>query len=253
MLEDELSDVIRKALVGCGLSEPQLLQRLERSTRDWQEFLAGKLDAPLAHRVAAELGLSPTALAAHPLHHPKPLAVPGVRQLELPFGQWTVNAWWIECGEARLVFDAGSGPQDLIEALPDVPQTALITHRHHDHIGGLEALRARGVPILTPDSLEPGQQLVFAPLSLRCCDLSGHFTPSLGYHVDGLAVPVLVVGDALFAGSMGKTSGPERYQQALGTLRAALDGLPDETVLLPGHGPATTVGEERRGNPFLGG
>ena len=75
--------------------------------------------------------------------------------------------------------------------------------------------------------------------------------PSLGYHVEGLGAPVLLTGDALFAGSMGGCNTPELYQHALRRLHAVLDPLPDNTILLPGHGPATTLGEERAGNPFL--
>lgn len=252
MLEDEISDVIRKALVGCGLSEDELLAQLKISSSAWQAWLAGNPDLALTRRVADVLQLAAEPLARYGLYHPAALNVAGIRQLELPFGQWTVNAWWVEWGDAKLVFDAGTGAMDLIEALPAKPQTALITHGHHDHVGALEALRARDVPILTHESLKPGQALTFGSLRLRTCDLSGHYCPALGYHIEGLDRPALVVGDALFAGSMGKTSGPERYQLALKTLRAAIDGLPDETVLLPGHGPATTVREEKQGNPFLG-
>lgn len=252
MLEDDYTDVIRKARVGLGLSEEQLIGKVGISEGLWQGFLAGNFDAGLARAVASALKLQPEALANHPVHQARPLRVEGIRRLELPFGRWTVNAWWIEAAGVRLVVDAGTGPDDLIEALPALPDAALITHGHHDHVGGIESLRASKVPILTPESLKPGQAMSFGTLRLRTCDLSGHFSPALGYHVEGLEVPVLVVGDALFAGSMGKTSGPETYRQQLDTLHAALDAMPDETLLLPGHGPATTVGEEKRGNPFLG-
>jgi glyoxylase-like metal-dependent hydrolase (beta-lactamase superfamily II) len=62
---------------------------------------------------------------------------------------------------------------------------------------------------------------------------------------------VLVTGDALFAGSIGGCATPAIYQHALRQLREILAPLPDPTVLLPGHGPATTLGEERSANPFL--
>jgi glyoxylase-like metal-dependent hydrolase (beta-lactamase superfamily II) len=99
--------------------------------------------------------------------------------------------------------------------------------------------------------MKPGDSVCCGPLVVRACDLSGHAVPALGYHIEGLSMPVLVTGDALFAGSIGGCATPAIYQQALCNLRAVLAPLPDATILLPGHGPATTLGEERGGNPFL--
>ena len=65
------------------------------------------------------------------------------------------------------------------------------------------------------------------------------------YFVDGFERPLLVLGDAVFAGSMGKCASPALYRQALDRLHDVLDPLPDDVVLLPGHGPATTLGQER--------
>ncbi len=257
MLEDEYTDVIRKASVGQGLTEADLTAKLGIGAQACQSFLAGDFDKELAARVAGELQLSPQAFVSHPIYHPKPLDVAGVTQLELPFGQWTVNAWWVEKGDTRLVFDAGTGPYDLIEDLPELPQTCFITHGHHDHVGGVEALMEKGVAIRGAEfsgerRVNVGDVYDLGELKLSVCDLSGHYVPAVGYHIEGLSKPVLVVGDSLFAGSMGKTPNPERFQLALHTLREALEGLSEETILLTGHGPATTVGEERGGNPFLG-
>jgi glyoxylase-like metal-dependent hydrolase (beta-lactamase superfamily II) len=75
--------------------------------------------------------------------------------------------------------------------------------------------------------------------------------PALGFHIERLARPVLVTGDAVFAGSMGGCASPAIYQHALRRLREVLAPLPDATVLLPGHGPQTSLGGERVANPFL--
>ena len=256
MLEDDYTDVIRKASVGCGLSESDLLAELGIESQAWQSFLAGDFDKDLAKQVATVLKLKPDAFAAHPIYHPKPLEVAGVTQLELPFGQWTVNAWWVEQGDTRLVFDAGTGPYDLIEDLPSLPQQCFITHGHHDHVGGVEVLIEKGVAVRGAEfsgerRVNVGDVIDCGDLRLKVCDLSGHYVPAVGYHIEGLEKPVLVIGDALFAGSMGKTPNPERYQLALHTLCESLEGLSEDTVILTGHGPATTVGEERERNPFL--
>ena len=256
MLEDDYTDVIRKASVGCGLSEAELIEQMGVDARAWQSFLAGDFDKELASKVATALKLKVDAFSTHPIYHPKPMDVSGVIQLELPFGQWTVNAWWVEQGDTRLVFDAGTGPHDLIEDLPKLPQTCFITHGHHDHVGGVEALIEKGVAIRGAEfsgerRVNVDEIIDCGNLKLTVCDLSGHYAPAVGYHIEGLEKPVLVIGDALFAGSMGKTPNPERYQLALHTLHEALESLSEDTVLLTGHGPATTVGEERERNPFM--
>jgi len=69
------------------------------------------------------------------------------------------------------------------------------------------------------------------------------------YVADGLERPIAIVGDAIFAGSMG--GGMISYENALSTNREKIMTLPNETILCPGHGPMTTVGEEKRNNPFF--
>jgi glyoxylase-like metal-dependent hydrolase (beta-lactamase superfamily II) len=137
-----------------------------------------------------------------------------------------------------------------------LPGRVFITHAHHDHIGALESFLGAGVPVHAAGiartiPMQPGDTVCCGPLSMRACDLSGHAAPALGFHIDGLGQEVLVTGDALFAGSMGGCGSPAIYQHALRRLREVLGPLPDATVLLPGHGPATTLGEERAANPFL--
>lgn len=86
---------------------------------------------------------------------------------------------------------------------------------------------------------------------IRVIALPGHCVGAVGYVVERIEPPVCVTGDALFAGSIGGCAPGEPYRQALDSLRKEVMTLPDETLLLPGHGPATTVGSERTANPFL--
>ena len=136
------------------------------------------------------------------------------------------------------------------------------THGHPDHTGGDKALKdATGAPLLiheldapmientVPDKiLKEGDILELGEVELRVLHTPGH---SLG-SVALLAADSVFVGDTLFAGSIG------RYdllggslEQLMNSIKTKLLVLPDSTKVYPGHGPATTIGEERRNNPFL--
>jgi glyoxylase-like metal-dependent hydrolase (beta-lactamase superfamily II) len=260
MLEDDFTYVLRKALAGHHLSTADAAAQAGIAEHAVLSFLRGNFSTETARRLAPVLGLNPAAFAAHPEHHPKPLALPQIHRLDLPFADGQVNTWLVETGGERILFDAGFETRDLIRALERdgsrLPDRVFITHGHRDHIGGLDHLLRAGVPVHSAGlpgtiSMKPGDAVFCGPLIVRACDLSGHFVPALGFIIEGLQAPALVTGDALFAGSIGGCATPALYQQALRNLRAALAPLPDQTVILPGHGPATTLGEERKGNPFL--
>lgn len=259
-LEDDFTYVLRKALMGHELAPAQAAARAGLPANDVLAFLRGDFSTTTARKLAPVLGLNADAFAGHAAYLPQPLALPGIVQLDLPFGGERVNAWLVRAGDSCCLFDAGHETRDLLRAIethgPPMPGRVFITHAHHDHVGALEHLLASGIPVHAAGiagtlPMDPGTTVGCGPLAIRTCDLSGHAVPALGFHIDGLARPVLVTGDALFAGSMGGCGSPAIYQLALRRLREVLAPLPDETVLLPGHGPATTLGEERVANPFL--
>ena len=118
-------------------------------------------------------------------------------------------------------------------------------------VAGWEDFGLDGASIDNALTLKPGDSIRCGSLVVRACDLSGHANPALGFHISGLALPVFVTGDALFAGSIGGCATPAVYQHALKRLQEVLTPLAGSTILLPGHGPATTLDEERASNPFL--
>lgn len=260
MLEDDFTDVVRKAMTGQGLGPAAVAERCGLDEGVLEALLAGKFAEGDLRRIAPVLGLDAAALASLPGYRPAPLHVEGVRRLCLPFGSGGVNAWWVAAGESALLFDAGCDAADVASAfvsnpLPQ-PWRVFITHGHRDHVGGVGWLAGQGIPVhgAAIDGaipIQPGDSFRCGPLRVTACDLSGHCSPALGYHVAGLEQPLLVAGDAIFAGSIGGCRSVEAYRHALARLNDVLSTLPDATVILPGHGPATTLGEERCANPFL--
>ena len=260
MLEDDFTYVLRKALMGHALAPADAARLAGLPESGVLAFLRGTFSADTARGIAPVLGLNPDAFAGHAAYQPRPLADSGIMRLDLPFVGEQVNAWLVREGDSIVLFDAGYETAGLMSGIEAwcgrLPDRAFITHSHHDHIGALPRLLEAGLPVHAAGisgtiPMKPGDTIFCGPLAIRACDLSGHASPALGFHVEGLSEPVLVTGDALFAGSMGGCGSPEIYRHALGRLREVLGPLPDATVLLPGHGPATTLGEERVSNPFL--
>jgi glyoxylase-like metal-dependent hydrolase (beta-lactamase superfamily II) len=157
----------------------------------------------------------------------------------------------------------------------------LVTHAHIDHVGGaLKLKRLTGAPILlnendlpllkmmdmqagwlgiaTPETAPPDEPLAdglrvgLESYPAQVIHTPGHTQGSICLHFAPLKL--LVAGDTLFAGSIGRTDLPGgNFDQIIDSIESRLLALPDETKVLPGHGPATTIGAERKSNPFLRG
>ncbi|MBU0637743.1 MAG: MBL fold metallo-hydrolase [Planctomycetes bacterium] len=146
---------------------------------------------------------------------------------------------------------AGIGP--LRERLPDVPIVA--SRAEKDMLGDAEAnLSAQmGFPIVLPDAdqlLEPGDALALGSLAWIVLDVAGHSPGGLAFYCP--EVGVVITGDALFAGSIGRYDFPTSSRERLiANIRDNLLTLPPETVTYSGHGPTSTIGHERHHNMVL--
>lgn len=250
-LEDGFTDVIAKAMRGLGIDVASLAKAAGISACEIDNLLGGVSNEAVSRALCPALGLDADALMALPRYLPLPVAMTGVRRIELPFGKWSVNAWELEMNGIRLLFDAGYGARDILEKIsPYGLEALLVTHAHSDHIGGVSALAAAGVRVFTETEALVTKKFSFNLLELESVDLSGHCAPATGYFVNGMVRQLFIPGDALFAGSMGGCKTCEAHELAGRTLRAALVQAEPGCVILPGHGPATTVAEELVSNPF---
>lgn len=250
-LEDDFTDVIAKAMRGLGSDVHALSEASGITAAEIECLLGGGMDEAAARAICPVLGLDAAALVALPGYLPQPVTIPGVRRIELPFGTWIVNAWEVEHDGVRLLFDAGTGERDILgKVSPQGLDALLITHSHPDHIGGVEALAAAGVRVISETAALPAGKFTFGSLELEAIDLCGHCTPATGYFINGLGRQLFIPGDAIFAGSMGACKTREAHDLAGRSLRAAFAKAKPGSVILPGHGPATTLAEELASNPF---
>lgn len=172
-------------------------------------------------------------------------------------GPYKTNTYIVICAHSQqsIIVDAPGAPSRIISLLKrTTPRYLLLTHNHEDHTGALETLRSRlGVPLaaheldapvldVVPDILlDDGDTLSFGKLEIKVIHLPGHSRGSLGF----LIGKYLMSGDTLFPGGPGATWSPEDFQQILRTITGKLFTLPDETIILPGHGEGTTIGESK--------
>jgi hydroxyacylglutathione hydrolase len=202
----------------------------------------------------------------------------------LPVGPLQCNCSIIgdETTHEGMVIDPGDDIEDVLDLIEKHNlkiKQIVITHAHIDHVGGAMKLRAAtGAPILLNQNdyallkmldvqaawigmKDPGKVAIDHSLGQSDKVQAGSLTADVIHtpgHTEGsicLYFPLenkLVAGDTLFAGSIGRTDLPGgSMEKIIRSLREKVMALPDDTLVVPGHGPLTTIGEERESNPFL--
>lgn len=270
-LEDHVGDIIRKARLHAGVSPEAAaaatgfsvpeLEALEDSGNPARTIQFGPLaaliglDAAKLQTIAA--GWTPPATDLSQWRE--------LRVITTSAG-FAVNAYlvWDEVTREAAVFDTGFDPAPIV-ALIEENQLQLrylfITHGHGDHIAGIEALRVKYPKARlrsSSKSAPPDQRnrsndfLMLGSLRITNRDTPGHAEDGVTYLIGTWpedAPHVAVVGDAIFAGSMGKAAGNAALAKE--KVVQQIFSLPPATLICPGHGPLTTVADEKAHNPFF--
>jgi hydroxyacylglutathione hydrolase len=192
---------------------------------------------------------------------------------------------WREGNSAAVVIDPGFDTESILERLKrrGLQLAAILnTHGHADHIAGNQAMKEAypdaplviggneafllrdpeanmsaqfGVPLYSPAAdqlVADGERIEVAGLQFEVREIPGHSPGSVVFVCDKFDPAFVFGGDVLFAGSVGRTDLGGNMKQLLQGIRTKLLSLPETTVVYPGHGPTTTVGAEKRSNPFIG-
>src|SRR5712691_2353477 len=267
-LEDNVADIIGKAQRGLRISDSELAEKARVDPEKIRKLRNGDFDELALMRVAAVLGL-----AARPLcelgrgeWHPKKIDErSGLSQFNTHYHGMAVNAYlvWDPATRAAAAFDTGADCSEMVRFAKREKlnlKLILLTHAHSDHVADLPRLREEtGAQVFAParesvpgaESIDEGKRFRLGNLEIDTRLTSGHSSGGMTYVVTGLGRPIAIVGDSLFAGSMG--GGNVSYQDALRNNLEKILTLPDETIICPGHGPMTTVGDEKQRNPFFAG
>jgi glyoxylase-like metal-dependent hydrolase (beta-lactamase superfamily II) len=275
-LEDEFCDILKKARTGQGLSVGEVsrltglpggdISSLERGDR-----ARGRAEV---HALAKALGLRAEPLAQIALDKWEPAKCETPAWIEMVQG--SINGYGVQGyivhddGEAVMIDTAYNAPR-MLEVLARRGLCLVgicLTHGHADHAEGIDQLlKHEEVPVyLGPEDVEllhwrPRTDLMALPIdglvikvghrTVRCLATPGHTPGGICYLVDDPRQPVCLVGDTLFAGSIGRSNPSTLYPTHLDSVRTRVLALASGHRLFPGHGPATTVAEELDHNPFM--
>ena len=275
-LEDEFGDVVGKARRGQEIAVAALADRVGLTAGDIAKIEDYELvpATDTIERLSQALGLHPGKLQASAAQaffprDPTGRSITGAQVEMMVLGSgFLMNGYIVGCattGQAAVIdpgFDADKILQRLAASGLTVEQI-LLTHGHQDHISALAEIgRATSAPArihsgdlaLTGSladqiagELEEGEVVHIGKLRFEACSTPGHTVGGISLVHEEMAF----VGDALFAGSLGGTRSVVNYRMQRQAVAEKLLGLDANVALFPGHGPATTVGEEREHNPFF--
>lgn len=203
--------------------------------------------------------------------------------VRIPVGMMDSNCYLVGCEETKegAVIDPGADPKKILKKIDELGlkiKYIILTHGHVDHVGGLAAVQeatnakvlihSEDASMLTDSRrnlslyvgpgltfkkadqlLEDGDKIKVGNITLDVIHTPGHTRGGISLKCDP---DILVTGDTLFAGSVGRSDFPGgSHSQLITSIKSRLLGFPPETRVFPGHGPESTIAQEKRYNPFL--
>lgn len=266
-LEDNFTDVIGKAQRGHNLTDDALAAKAGVTVAELQAVKGGEIRDHVLQAISRPLHLhreTLLALARREWYPEQPLFPRGFAMFNTPDGDLTVNAYLVWDGKTRqaAAFDTGTNAQPILDTIAGENLTLryiFLTHTHDDHIADLPRLASTGAEVWASE-LEPAPHpgaktfqenahFHLGELSIKTLFTWGHSPGQTSFYVTGLAWPLAIVGDSIFASSMG--GGLVSYDIQLRNNKQKLMTLPGDTVFACGHGPLTTLKQEKKHNPFF--
>jgi len=273
-LEDDFNDVINKAQRGLKLSDDQLAAQAGISLEELEAVKEGDPVIETIRRVARPLGLAPGALvtlAKKAWYPEQPVFPHGFTMFNTYFPHEEigldirVNSYLVWDARTRVAaaFDTGANCSRMLDFIKTEKLIMLyifLTHTHEDHVADLDRLACTTGADVLASELEPapfhGSQRFkensyfhMGDITIKTLLTSGHSPGQTTYYITGLSWPLAIVGDSLFASSMGGSK--DHYQEQYDNDREKIFALPRDTVIASGHGPLTTLAQERKHNPFF--
>ena len=265
-LEDNFSDIIGKAQRGLGISDSELAKKSGAGADAIRKVRDGQFDEATSRAIAPALNLDGNALVdlARGKYRPAELKdFVGLAQFTTDYSGMLVNAYlvWDPDTKYAAAFDTGADSAPILKLANKENlsiKLILLTHAHPDHIADLPRLQEEAAaevfaparePVPGAEKIEEGKHFRLGKIDIEARLTWGHSPGGITFVCTGLAHPIAIVGDSMFAGSMG--GGSVSYKDAVENNLEKILTLPDETIICPGHGPMTSVGEEKKHNPFF--
>lgn len=270
-LEDSCEDIIAKAQRGLGIGNKGLIDQSGIDPEVFEAIQSGIIKAdyiqPL-EKIAQSLSLNPSCLlaSAHKSWHPYIKSPLEVITLTMPY----TDKLMVNCHIVRhlktndaVLFDTGTNPWPILDTIRKhalALKAIFLTHTHPDHVQALKHLlhQLEDIPVFVhihesiPRTEAFCGDFTFSAGSflIHTRETPGHSPGGTTYIIQGLGRPIAIVGDTLFAGSMGGTT-TQNFQIAKKIINTQILSLDPKTILCPGHGPLTTVALEKKNNPFF--